>query len=74
MFRYAFGCGLSKLLTGGKPWWDFTGVKMHLGSLPLPNYFSWVAYNLPEPLLRFISLDVLIVEILMACLFYSPFI
>ena len=47
VFRVEFGAGLIKL-RGDKCWRDFTCLRYHHETQPMPNPLSWFFHNLPE--------------------------
>jgi len=50
VLRVDLGAGLIKLRVGG-PWRDLTALHYHHETQPMPNPLSWLAHQLPRPLL-----------------------
>lgn len=47
LFRFHFEAGISKLASGDPNWRNFTALKFHYQTQPLPNTIAWYAYRLP---------------------------
>jgi predicted DCC family thiol-disulfide oxidoreductase YuxK len=47
MFRLMFESGCVKLLSGDFSWWNFTALRVHYETQPLPTWIGWYAHQLP---------------------------
>lgn len=72
LFRVLFFSGLVKVLSGDSSWLSFTALQSHFYTQPLPHMMSWLAFQLPEVLKRFLSGGVLVFELFFAWLLFFP--
>ncbi len=47
MFRLMFESGCVKLLSGDISWWNFSALRVHYETQPLPTWIGWYAHQLP---------------------------
>jgi lipase maturation factor 1 len=47
VFRLMFESGCVKLMSGDILWWDFSALRVHYETQPLPTWIGWYAHQLP---------------------------
>jgi predicted DCC family thiol-disulfide oxidoreductase YuxK/uncharacterized membrane protein YphA (DoxX/SURF4 family) len=47
IFRLMFESGCVKLMSGDATWWNFTALRVHFQTQPLPTWIGWYAHQLP---------------------------
>ena len=72
VFRYLFLAGAAKLLSGDPTWRDFTALKYHFWTQPLPTPLAWYAAELPDWLLIGATAATLLVELGIVFLIFLP--
>jgi len=72
LFRLMFASGMTKWLGGSKEWHDFTALKYHYFTQPLPTPLAWYAYQLPD-WFQYLSVSIMfLVEIFLPFLLFAP--
>lgn len=72
LFRFMFMSGMVKLLSGDPHWRDLTALTYHFLTQPLPTPLAWHAAQLPEVVLRTATGAMLVIELLLPFLIFSP--
>ena len=71
-FRLLFSSAVVKLSSGDPNWRNFTALRYHFETQPLPHWVSWYAHHLSEQTLRGSTFGTLAVEGLVPFLFIAP--
>ena len=72
LFRLMFLSGVVKLASGDGSWWDFSALRFHYETQPLPAWTSWYVHNLPEFVHRFSAGAMFFVELVVPFLIFAP--
>jgi hypothetical protein len=72
LFRLLFSSGVVKLLSGDASWRDLTALKYHFETQPLPTWIGWWFYQMPPPALKMLTLFVLLTELVVPFLIFTP--
>jgi len=72
LFRFLLLSGLVKLWSGDPVWRDFSALKYHFETQPLPNVVAWYADQLPDWALRAGVACVFVVELVVPFLVLLP--
>ena len=72
LFRLMFLSGLVKLLAHTDYWRDFTAMRYHYETQPLPTWTSWYAHHLPNWFQAISVGGVFFIEGLIPLLFFAP--
>lgn len=72
LFRLMFLSGTCKLLSGDPAWRNFTALKYHYLTQPLPTPLAWLAEQLPDWCQSFSVGGVFLIEIMVPVLFFMP--
>lgn len=72
LFRLMFLSGTCKLLSGDPAWRNFTALKYHYLTQPLPTPLAWLAERLPDWVQSFSVAAVFFIEIMVPLLFFMP--
>jgi len=71
-FKLMWSSGLTKLTWGDPTWRDLTALDYHYWTQPIPNPLSWYASHLPSLLQRISCALMLVVEVLVPLLVFTP--
>jgi hypothetical protein len=71
LFRLMFESGAVKLLSGDPVWRDFTALKYHYETQPLPTPLAWYADQLPLIAQKISVAGVFVTELLVPFLFFT---
>ena len=63
-FKLVFFSGLYKLLSSDLSWRHLSALSAHFETQPLPHLLSWYLHQLPDPVLKGVTVLVLAIEIL----------
>ncbi|HEY0455292.1 MAG TPA: lipase maturation factor family protein [Verrucomicrobiae bacterium] len=63
LFRLMFWSGVVKLESGDPTWHNWTALKFHYETQPLPTWLGWYAHQLPPNIQKFSVLLVFIVQL-----------
>jgi hypothetical protein len=72
VFRVFFLSGAVKLLSHDPTWRDFTALRYHFHTQPLPTVFAWFADHLPDWFLRLSTQGMFFVELAVPFLIFMP--
>ncbi|PWU10349.1 MAG: membrane protein [Verrucomicrobia bacterium] len=72
LFRLMFASGMTKWLHGSKEWRDFTALKYHYLTQPLPTPLAWYAYQLPDWFQHFSVGLMFLAEVFLPFLLFAP--
>lgn len=72
LFRLVFSSGVVKLTSGDTSWRSLTALKYHFETQPLPTWIGWWFYQLPPMALKTLTLLVLVTELLVPFLIFTP--
>ena len=72
VFRLMFESGCVKLLSGDPTWRNLHALRYHFMTQPLPNPFSWYAYQSPSWLLDALTFFTLAIELICPWLLFLP--
>ncbi len=72
LFRLMFLSGTCKLLSGDETWRNFTALKFHYLTQPLPTPLAWLADQMPNWFQSFSVGAVFFIEIMVPLLFFMP--
>ncbi|HEV8146485.1 MAG TPA: lipase maturation factor family protein [Bryobacteraceae bacterium] len=72
VFRVFFLSGAVKLLSHDPTWRDFTALRYHFHTQPLPTVFAWFADHLPDWFLRLSTQGMFFIELVAPFLIYLP--
>ncbi len=72
LFRLMFLSGTCKLLSGDETWRNFTALKFHYLTQPLPTPLAWLADQMPNWFQSFSVGAVFFIEIMVPVLFFMP--
>ena len=72
VFRFMFGGGLVKILSGDPTWRHFTALDFHFETQPLPTPLAWYAAHLPDRLLSAATALTLVIELAVPFLIFMP--
>ncbi|MHB1949741.1 MAG: lipase maturation factor family protein [Gammaproteobacteria bacterium] len=72
LFRFMFGGGIVKLLSGDPTWRDFTALSYYFMTEPLPTPLAWYASNLPQQFLKAATASALFIELFVPFLIFFP--
>ena len=72
VFRVFFLSGAVKLLSHDPTWRDFTALRYHFHTQPLPTVFAWFADHLPDWFLRFSTQSMFFIELAVPFLIFMP--
>ncbi|MGI8427415.1 MAG: lipase maturation factor family protein [Actinomycetota bacterium] len=70
LFRFVFGSGCVKLLSGDPTWASFTALDYHYETQPLPTPIAWYAHQLPSWFQHACTFAVLAIELGVPFLFF----
>jgi hypothetical protein len=71
LFRLMFSSGVVKLSSGDPHWRDFSALKYHFLTQPLPNIAAYYAAKIPERTLQGMSIAVFAVELFVPFFFFA---
>jgi predicted DCC family thiol-disulfide oxidoreductase YuxK len=72
LFRFIFMSGVVKLLSGDPNWRNLSALTYHFLTQPLPTPIAWYAAQLPSSVLRFATGSMLVIELILPFLIFSP--
>ncbi|XP_068973628.1 lipase maturation factor 2-like [Bombus flavifrons] len=72
LFRLMFSSGVVKLTSGCPVWWKLNALNVHFESQCIPTHLAWYAHHLPTWFLRFTTVIVNIIELVIPFLFFFP--
>ncbi|XP_017878453.1 lipase maturation factor 2-like [Ceratina calcarata] len=72
LFRLMFSSGVVKLTSGCPIWWKLDALSVHFESQCLPTSLAWYAHHLPTWFLRFVTVIVNVLELVIPFLFFFP--
>ncbi len=72
LFRLMFLSGAVKLLSGDPTWRDFTALRFHYETQPLPTWIGWYAHQLPAAFQTFSTLLVFVIELVFPFFLFLP--
>ncbi|XP_076239809.1 lipase maturation factor 2 [Calliopsis andreniformis] len=72
LFRLMFSSGVVKLTSGCPIWWKLDALNVHFESQCIPTPLAWYAHHLPTWFLRFTTVVVNIIELVVPFLFFFP--
>ena len=72
LFRLMFSSGIGKIISGDPTWREFTALKFHYFTQPLPNPISWYVHQLPELVHKISATITLVIETVVPLLFFAP--
>lgn len=72
LFRFMFGGGIVKILSGDPAWRDFSALSYYFMTEPLPTPLAWYADHLPEAILKACTASALFIELVMPFFIFFP--
>jgi hypothetical protein len=72
LFRLTFANGVVKLLSNSATWWSLTAMKHHYETQLLPTPIAYLFHQFPDCWHRLSTAAILIIQIPVALLFFSP--
>lgn len=72
LFRLMFSSGVVKLTSGCPVWWKLDALNIHFQSQCIPTPLAWYAHHLPMWFLRFTTVIVNVLELVVPFLFFFP--
>ncbi len=72
LFKVVFFSGWVKLASGDPTWSDLTALKYHFETQPLPTWVGWWVHQLPLSVLKWGTVAMFFVELLLPLLFFLP--
>lgn len=72
LFRFMFEAGVAKLASADPTWADWSALRYHFETQPLPTPLAWYAHHAPATLLEFAAAATLAIEILLPLLIFLP--
>ncbi|MCB9253101.1 MAG: lipase maturation factor family protein [Bdellovibrionaceae bacterium] len=72
LFRLMFASGIAKLASGDDTWRDFTALKYHFETQPLPTWLGWYAHQLPNFMLQIATMGMFVIELGVSLLILMP--
>jgi hypothetical protein len=72
LFRLIFSSGIIKLRSGDPTWRNFTALRYHYETQPLPNRVSWYVHHLPPWCHRLSTAIMFVIELIVPCLLFAP--
>jgi uncharacterized membrane protein YphA (DoxX/SURF4 family) len=71
LFRLMFESGCVKLMSGDTSWWNFTALRVHYETQPLPTWIGWHAHQLPPSAQTFCVLVMFAIELVVPVFIFS---
>lgn len=72
MLRFLFESGSIKLFVGCPLWWNFTALRHHFETLPLPTPLSWYSFNHPVAVMKVGNIFTNVTELVCSWFFFFP--
>jgi hypothetical protein len=72
LFRLMFFSGVVKLASGDANWRNFTAMRFHYETQPLPTPPAWYMHQLPLSVLKAQTVLTLVIELLVPFLYFAP--
>jgi len=72
LFRLRFLSGLSKIISDDPSWSSLTTLNYYFETQPLPHVGAWYAHQLPETVLKFGTIGVLFMELVVPFFIFLP--
>lgn len=72
LFRLTFGSGVAKLASHCPSWWGLTAISHLVETQGSPTPLAWWAHQLPDWILRLVTVGVLVCETAVPLLYFAP--
>jgi lipase maturation factor 1 len=71
IFRLMFESGCVKLMSGDAAWWNFTALRVHYETQPLPTWLGWYAHQLSPSVQTFCVLVMFAFELVVPAFIFA---